>query len=220
MGLLLRMNRLRNQYFQSVLKDPEGAKLLDVGCGGGFLANAFAAAGAEVYGVDLSANAVRTARDHADGKGLCLRVMTGRAEALPFASSVFDAVLLADVLEHLDDFRQALAESSRVLKPGGVLLYETVNRTLLSRVGAVWVLEYVFRKIPPNSHDWRMFIRPPELEEALRACGLTNREVRGLALKNGIPGFLSRVMRGKDPWVFELCSDTRVSYLGYAFKPA
>jgi 2-polyprenyl-6-hydroxyphenyl methylase/3-demethylubiquinone-9 3-methyltransferase len=220
MGLLLRMNRFRYRYFRRVLDDPKGVKIFDIGCGGGFLAEAFAADGADVYGLDLSSIAVRTARDHATGQGLSLRVVSGRAESLPFASGVFDAVLLADVLEHLDDFPQALAESSRVLKPGGFLLYETVNRTLLSRVGAIWIAEHILKKIPVHSHDWKMFIRPAELLEALEACGLRNRELHGLGLKGGVSGFLLRAARGQDPWQFEIGSDTRVSYLGYAIKPA
>ncbi len=220
MALLLRMNRVRYRYFRRVLDDPKGVRLLDIGCGGGFLAEAFAAEGADVHGLDLSPSAVRTAREHAAGQGLCLPVVSGRAEALPFASGAFDAVLLADVLEHLDDFPRALAESSRVLKPGGLLLYETANRTMLSRVGAIWVTEYILKKIPAHSHEWRMFIRPAELIEALDSCGLRHQELRGLGLKGGVFGFLLRAVRGRDPWVFEVGSDTRVSYLGYATKPA
>jgi len=220
MGLLLRMNRFRYRYFRRVLHDPKGVKLFDIGCGGGFVAEAFAAEGADVHGLDLSTGAVRTARDHAAVKGLCLRVVSGRAERLPFASEVFDAVLLADVLEHLDDFPEALTEASRVLRPGGLLLYETANRTLLSRVGAIWIMERLLRKIPVHSHDWKKFIRPAELVEALEACGLRNRELRGLGLKGGVSGFLLRATAGKDPWMFEVGSDTRVSYLGYATKPA
>jgi len=220
MGLLLRMNPVRYRYFRRILDDPKGMKLVDIGCGGGFLAEAFAEDGANVYGLDLSTSAVRTARDHATGQSLSLRVVSGRAECLPFASGVFDAVLLVDLLEHIDVFTQALAESSRVLRPGGFLLYETVNRTLLSRVGAIWFLEHILKKISVHSHDWKMFIRPAELLEALEACGLRNRELQGLGLKGGVSGFLLRAARGLDPWVFEIGSDTRVSYLGYAIKAA
>jgi 2-polyprenyl-6-hydroxyphenyl methylase/3-demethylubiquinone-9 3-methyltransferase len=219
MGLLLRMNRFRFGYFRHLLGDPKGVKLLDIGCGGGFLAEAFAARGADVYGLDLSTRSVRTARDHAAGQGLRLRVSSGRAEHLPFPSHTFEAVLLVDVLEHLHDYPLALSEASRVLKPGGRLLYETANRTFLSRVGAIWAAERVLRKIPVHSHDWEMFIRPPELLEALRVCGLQNEDLRGLGLKGGVLGFLLRVARGKDPWEFEIGGDTRVSYLGYAIKP-
>jgi 2-polyprenyl-6-hydroxyphenyl methylase/3-demethylubiquinone-9 3-methyltransferase len=220
MGLLMRMNRFRYRYFRHVLDEPKKVKLFDVGCGGGFLAEAFAADGADVYGLDLSPTTVRTARDHANRQGLLLRVVSGRAECVPFAPGVFDVVLLADVLEHLNNFPQALAESSRVLKPGGLLLYETVNRTLFSRMGTIWALEYVLRKIPRHSHDWKMFIRPAELVEAIEGCGLRNQELKGLALKGGIPGFLLRAARRQDPWVFEIGRDTRASYLGYATKPA
>ena len=220
MGLLLGMNRFRYRYFRSALGDPKGLRLLDMGCGGGFLAEPFAAEGADVYGVDLSAGAVRTARDHAARHGLRLRVVSGRAECVPFASGAFDAVLLADILEHLDDFQKALTESSRVLKPGGLLLYETANRTLLSRIGAIWLMERILKKIPTHSHDWNMFIRPAELLQALEACGLRNRELKGLALRGGVPGFILRSVTGRDPWLFEIGSDTRVNYLGCARKPA
>lgn len=218
MGLLLRMNRFRYRYFRPVLEDPRGLRLLDVGCGGGFLAESLAADGADVYCLDLSASVVRTARGHAGRQGLCLRVASGRAECLPFASGAFDGVFLVDILEHLEDFPPALAEASRVLKPGGLLLYETANRTLLSRVGAIWVMEHILRKMPIHSHDWKMFIRPVELMEALEACGLRNRELQGLGLKGGVSGFLLRAATGQDPWIFEVGSDTRVSYLGYATK--
>jgi 2-polyprenyl-6-hydroxyphenyl methylase/3-demethylubiquinone-9 3-methyltransferase len=218
MGLLLRMNRFRYRYFRRVLDAPKGLKLLDVGCGGGFLAEAFADDGADVYGLDLSTSAVRAAREHATRGGLRLRVVSGRAESLPFASGIFDAVFLVDVLEHLEDFLQALAESSRVLKPGGLLLYETANRTLLSRVGAIWVMEHILRKIPVHSHDWKMFIQPLELEKNLSDVGLENVETMGLGLKHGIIGFIYRYITGKDPWIFEINEDKRISYLGYAIK--
>jgi 2-polyprenyl-6-hydroxyphenyl methylase/3-demethylubiquinone-9 3-methyltransferase len=218
MGLLLRINRFRYRYFHGVLQDPKGMKILDVGCGGGFLAEEFASDGADVYGLDLSPSSVQTARDHATKKGLCLRVVSGHAECLPYASGVFDAVVLADVLEHLEDFETAIAESSRVLRQGGFLLYETVNRTLLSRLGAIWALEHVLRKIPLHSHDWRMFIKPRELLNALESCNLQNREFRGIAFKDGVLGFLIRSVTGRDPWVFTTGSDMRAAYVGYAIK--
>lgn len=219
MGLLLKVNQYRYRYFRRVLEDPRGLRLLDVGCGGGFLAEAFASNGAHVYGLDRAPRAAGTARDHAGRRGLRIRALSGRAEDLPLASGVFDAVLAADVLEHLDDVPRALAESARVLRPGGLLLYETSNRTLLSLVGGIWVTERVLKKIPVRSHDWKMFVRPAELTAALEACGLRNQELRGLGLKGGVTGFLLRAARGRDPWVFEVGNDTRVIYLGYAIKP-
>ena len=218
MSLLLHINRSRYRYYRSVLEEPKGMTILDVGCGGGFLAEAFASDGADVYGLDLSPGSVQTARDHAAKQGLCLRVVSGRAEYLPYASGVFDAVVLADVLEHLEDFKTAIAESSRVLRQGGILLYETVNRTFFSRIGAVWTLEYVLRRIPLHSHDWRMFIKPRELLDAFETCNLHNRELRGFSFKNGVLGFLLRSLTGRDPWVFATGRDTRATYLGYAIK--
>jgi 2-polyprenyl-6-hydroxyphenyl methylase / 3-demethylubiquinone-9 3-methyltransferase len=219
MGSLLRINTFRYRYFRSVLGNPKGVKLLDIGCGGGFLAEAFAGDGADVYGLDLSPRSVRIAREHAKSRGLSVRAATARGQNLPFRSGIFDAVLLADLLEHLEDFETAIAEASRVLKPGGILLYETVNRTLLSWFGAICVMERVLRKIPLHSHDWKMFIRPTELMEVLEASDLRNQEIKGLAFKGGVPGFLRRLLTGQDPWIFEIGSDTRVSYLGHAVKP-
>jgi len=98
------------------------------------------------------------------------------------------------------------------------LLYETANRTLLSRAGIIWVMEYILKKIPVHSHDWKMFIQPQELNKALEQHGLENMELRGLSIKHGIKGFIYRYITGKDPWIFEISDDKRISYLGYAIK--
>jgi 2-polyprenyl-6-hydroxyphenyl methylase/3-demethylubiquinone-9 3-methyltransferase len=168
--------------------DPHGLATLDVGCGGGLLAEELARLGCVVTGVDLSEPSLAVARAHAVRSGLAITYVAALAERLPFADASFRLVSCCDVLEHLDDPDAALAEIARVLAPGGVFFYDTPNRTLLSWVVLIELAQRVpvTRIAPPNLHDWRRFLRPAELRRALVRHGLTPRDETGL-LPRGHP---------------------------------
>jgi len=158
----------------------DGRRVLDLGCAGGFMAEALDDRGAQVTGIDPAAEAVAAARRHAGEAGRRIDYLVGVGEALPFAAESFDHVVCVDVLEHVADLHRVLSEVARVLKPGGLFLYDTINRNALARFGAVTIAEKVARVLPRGTHDPEMFIRPAELMRGLETAGLVPGPMNGL----------------------------------------
>ena len=228
------VNPLRMRYFRSVLSDRlaltlPGRTVLDVGSGGGFMAEEFARLGCWVTGVDRSAASIDVARRHARREGLDIAYRQAAAEQLPFPDESFDIALCCDVLEYVGDASRALSETARVLRPGGVLLFDAINRTLPSRVMVTLLQDWgPTRFMPPRLHDWRMFIRPEELRDLLALSGITLADVAGA--KPGLgPVSLLRALRQRkrgELTVAELgerlhldpSPDTDTIYLGYGVK--
>ena len=160
--------------------DWSGKRVLDLGCAGGFMAEALAERGAEVMGIDPAAKAIEAARAHAAQTGHQIRYDVGVGEALPYEDAGFDAVVCVDVLEHVQDLAQVLAEVSRVLRPGGLFLFDTINRNPLARFVTITMAEDVLRVLPKGTHDPAMFITPAELRSGLTRAGLTPGPFTGL----------------------------------------
>lgn len=196
----------RLAFFDRHMEWP-GRRVLDLGCAGGFLAEALARRGARVTGLDPAAKAIAAAREHAEAEGLEIRYETGVGERMPFEDGAFDAVLCVDVLEHVADLDRVLAEVARVLAPGGRFFYDTINRNPLSRFAAITLAEDVFRVLPRGTHDPAMFITPGELAAALRRAGLCPGETTGLGPRG--------IDRRLDP-VFGPLPFTSIIYMGYA----
>lgn len=215
-AILHAINRPRVGFYLEQLGDLGGRLVLDAGCGGGLVARELAAAGAEVVGVDRSLGSLGVARRAVRGH---FRPAQGRLERLPFADGSFDAVVAADVLEHLPDLPAAVAELARVLAPGGSFVFDTVNRTFWSWFTGVFGLEQVLRMVPRGTHDWRLFIRPAELDRLLRGAGLAPVELCGLAPQIG-PGVVARglLTRRIDVPSFATGNGRRASYLGHYRK--
>ncbi len=234
--ILRALNPGRFGYMRRVLEefgiDPRGKATLDVGCGGGLLAEEFARLGCDVTGIDPSEQSLETARAHAHAAGLAIEYRQAAGEQIPFPDGTFDIVYCCDVLEHVRDLRQVVAEISRVLKPGGIFLYDTINRTLKSKL----VMIKLFQEwnwtsfMPPDLHDWRIFIKPDELISVMAANGLQSRGLTGLApAANPLRTIrlLRARKRGKISY-FEAAQriglretrDKSVSYMGYALKTA
>jgi 2-polyprenyl-6-hydroxyphenyl methylase/3-demethylubiquinone-9 3-methyltransferase len=196
------VNPVRFGYMRRVLTselglDPEGLEVLDVGAGGGLLAEEFARLGCRVTGVDPSRESVAVAREHATAERLNIAYEVGNGERLGFGDASFDVVYCCDVLEHVDDVASTIAEISRVLRPGGVFLYDTTNRTARSRLLMIKLAQEwaATRWAEPDLHDWDMFIRPGELERTLESSGLEVRDRVGIAPRRPIAAF--RAMRAR-----------------------
>jgi 2-polyprenyl-6-hydroxyphenyl methylase / 3-demethylubiquinone-9 3-methyltransferase len=228
------LNPGRLEYFRRVFADlgidPRGRAVLDIGCGGGLLAEELARLGCRVTGVDPSAPSLAVARDHAAAHGLKVEYRQGAGEALPFPDASFDIAVCCDVLEHVGDLEQVIAETSRVLRPGGLYLYDTINRTLSSRLILIWLFqEWSWsRFMPRDLHDWDQFIRPAELVEAMRRHALRSAGCTGLRPGAG-PLALARLLwqlkRGGltrselgERAVMKLSGDTSILYAGHALK--
>jgi 2-polyprenyl-6-hydroxyphenyl methylase/3-demethylubiquinone-9 3-methyltransferase len=189
------LNPVRFGYMRRVLVedlglDPAELSVLDVGSGGGLLAEEFAALGcAKMTGVDPSRESVAVARDHARAGGLEIEYLVAPGESLPFGDGLFDAAYCCDVLEHVASVPKTIAEIGRVLKPGGIFLYDTVNRTVRSRLLMIKVAQdwKLTRWAEPDLHDWRMFIKPRELERELAAAGFEVRDRVGMAPRRPLP---------------------------------
>lgn len=158
----------------------EGLRVLDIGCGGGLLSEPLARLGAAVTGLDPASAALEAARAHAAQAGLSIDYREGIAEDLVQAGERFDAVLASEVIEHVPDPAAFCAALAALVRPGGLVLLTTLNRTARSFAAAILGAEYLLRWLPRGTHDWRRFLTPAELETLLRQAGLTPVDRMGL----------------------------------------
>jgi 2-polyprenyl-6-hydroxyphenyl methylase / 3-demethylubiquinone-9 3-methyltransferase len=182
------------------LKPFGGLKLLDIGCGGGLLAEPMAHMGFDVLGADASEKNVKTAAAHAAQSGVHVRYRAVTAEGLAEEGARFDLVLNMEVAEHVADVGAFVGACTKLVAPGGLMIIATINRTLKSLALAKIGAEYLLRWLPPGTHDWNRFITPAELQQYLEAAGLTVLDVQGVRF---------------DPlrWSWQLSNDTDVNYM-------
>jgi 2-polyprenyl-6-hydroxyphenyl methylase / 3-demethylubiquinone-9 3-methyltransferase len=157
-----------------------GLRLLDIGCGGGLLAEPMARLGAEVVGADAAERNIPVARVHAEQSGLEIDYRHTTAEALAEAGEVFDVVLNMEVVEHVVDPQAYLTACRRLLRPGGLMITSTINRNAKSFAMAIVGAEWVMRWLPKGTHEWSKFITPSELYELLRRASLEPVDRKGM----------------------------------------
>lgn len=191
------------------------SRVLDVGCGGGFVSNALAARGHDVHGLDVTGDSLAVAARH-DRAG---RVAYARGDALrlPYRGGAFDAVCAMDFLEHVDQPERVVAEASRVLRAGGRFFFHTFNRNWLAWLVVIKGVEWFVRNTPRNMHVLRLFVKPAELARMCRACGLEVSELVG-SRPTVDAAFLRMLRTGVVPreLTFRLTRSTALSYVGVA----
>ncbi len=156
-----------------------GLRVLDIGCGGGLLAEPMARLGAEVVGADAAAGNIAVARIHAEQSGLMIDYRQTPAESLVADGELFDVVLNMEVVEHVSDPQLFLNACRALLKPGGLMLCSTINRNPKSYLMAIVGAEHVMRWLPKGTHDWQKFITPDELYDLISRAGLTPVDRKG-----------------------------------------
>lgn len=204
-----RLAFIRHRLLAHFGRDPEaerpfeGLSLLDIGCGGGLIAEPMARLGFCVTAIDASEENIGTARVHAARMGLNIDYRAAMPEDIP--GTAYDVVLALEVIEHVADVDAFWRATASRVKPGGALIAATLNRTMkslaLGKVGA----EYVLRWVPAGTHDWRKFVRPSEMVRSLRANGLQVGTLSGISYNV----FLDR---------WEVTDDLAVNYMAYATK--
>jgi len=164
----------------SSLRPFDGLTLLDIGCGGGLVAEPMARLGFTVTGIDGGAEAIDAARRHAEATGLAIDYCVTVAESIAEVGRRFDTVLALEVIEHVTDPADFLAAVSALVRSGGAFIGATLNRTPRSFALAIVGAEYIFRWLPPGTHDWRKFLRPSEFVLGLRRNGFVVTQLAGL----------------------------------------
>jgi len=207
----VRIAYIRDQAAACFGRDPKkldclrGLRMLDIGCGGGILSEPLARLGAHMVGADPAEENIEAARDHAEESGVAVDYRAVTAEDLAEAGERFDVVLAMEVVEHVTDVELFVATCASMVKPGGLLIAATLNRTLKSFALAIVGAEYVLRWVPRGTHRWDKFVTPHELECAIENCGLRVIGERGV-IYNPFA----------DRW--QLSSDMDVNYMLAAVK--
>lgn len=204
--------RIKEQF-----QEHKDLRLLDVGCGGGFLSNALAKEGYQITGLDTSAESLRVAKAHDSTE--TVNYVQGDAYKIPFPDGSFEVITAMDFLEHVDKPELVVKEISRLLKPGGLFIFHTFNRNPLAYIVIIKFVEWFVKNTPKNLHVLHLFIKPKELQ---LMC-----EKNGLAVKGfiGIKPIFSSIPL-KSYWTgvvppslrFELTKNLSLSYMGYSTK--
>ncbi|MGB3723260.1 MAG: bifunctional 2-polyprenyl-6-hydroxyphenol methylase/3-demethylubiquinol 3-O-methyltransferase UbiG [Pacificimonas sp.] len=204
----VRVKYIREQVGAHFARDTIGARwldgldCLDVGCGGGILSECLARLGGEVTAIDAAEDSVKVAIAHAEAQGLEIDYRLAATDVLVDEGRTFDLITCMEVVEHVADVPAFLAGLRALLKPGGLLVFSTPNRTAMSFGVMILGAEWVLRLLPRGTHEWDRFLTPAELTRALATAGLKVTDLDGIALD---------LARG-----FELSDDRKVNYIGAA----
>jgi 2-polyprenyl-6-hydroxyphenyl methylase/3-demethylubiquinone-9 3-methyltransferase len=209
----VRLGYIRDAACQQFGRDPKrvgcltGLRILDIGCGGGILSEPLARLGASMIGADPSETNIAVAKRHAADSGLAIDYRAATAEQLSEAGERFDVVLAMEVVEHVADVDLFVRKCAELVKPGGLMVAATLNRTIKSFALAIVGAEYILRWLPVGTHQWDKFIAPAELETMLEEAGLRVIAETGVVYAP----FANR---------WRLSDDADVNYMMVADKPA
>lgn len=174
------INPCRLAYIERYVRVP-GARIIDVGCGGGILSESLATAGGRVLGIDATARVIDVARAHAAAGGLGIDYRVSTAADLDASHAhAYDAVTCMELVEHVPDADALIGDCARLVRPGGVVIVSTLNRTLRAWLLGVVAAEYLLGLLPRGTHDYRQFLKPSELAACARRHGLTLTNISGM----------------------------------------
>lgn len=195
------INPLRLGWITDLVGTLEGKRIVDVGCGGGILAESMARNGAQVTGIDLAEKSLTVARLHGLESGVKVDYQTVSAEDLAAREPAgFDVVTCMEMLEHVPDPGSIIQACATLVKPGGWVFFSTLNRNPKSFLFAIVGAEYILRMLPKGTHSYESFIKPSELTAAARRAGLAVHELMGMQYNPLVD-------------VYKLSPDTSVNYL-------
>ncbi|MHA1559468.1 MAG: bifunctional 2-polyprenyl-6-hydroxyphenol methylase/3-demethylubiquinol 3-O-methyltransferase UbiG [Alphaproteobacteria bacterium] len=182
----LRLTFIRDEICRRFGRSPKstqtmaGLRILDIGCGGGLLSEPLARLGGDVIGADASATNIEVAKLHADQSGLAIDYRATTAEALAASGEHFDVVLALEIVEHVPDMPAFVEICAGMLRPGGVMVVSTINRTAKAFALAIVGAEYILRWLPRGTHQWQKFVTPSELRAAYAKAELTPGKSAGM----------------------------------------
>lgn len=208
----LRLTYIRDRLCEYFGRDPadlkslSGLSVIDVGCGGGLLCEPMARLGADVTGIDATPESIEIARHHGEQMDLEIDYSVAMPEELVATDRTFDVVLNIEVIEHVSDIEAFMTACSALVRPGGLMIGATLNRTVKSLALAKIGAEYVMGWVPPGTHDWQKFVKPSEFAAHLRRGGMVVNDLTGLNL-NPLSG----------EWT--LGGDLEINYLISANRP-
>ena len=207
-----RLSFIRDAAIRQFNRDPKALKplagltALDIGCGGGLVSEPLCRMGAKVTGIDPSERNIAIAKGHAEPQGLSIDYRARRIEDLVVSGETFDIVVCLEVVEHVPDVPAFIKECAKAIRPGGLAVFSTINRTTKAWALAIVGAEYILRWLPRGTHQWDRFVTPDEMKRDCEAAGLKDMAFAGMTYD---------VLR--DTW--NLASDTDVNYLASAHKP-
>jgi len=181
-AILHRLNPLRIRYIKDKIvahfgQDPKGLKILDIGCGGGLVCEPLARMGARVTGIDADPQAVAVATEHAARQDdLDIEYICGAVEA---QKGRYDIVTALEIVEHVADLGSFIKSAAKLCKPGGMMIFSTLNRTPKSFMLGIVAAEHILRWVPRGTHNWKKFIRPSELAAMMRENGAEAVDIKG-----------------------------------------
>ena len=182
---LHKFNPIRIAYLREKISEKftlnSDLKILDIGCGGGLVAEPFALMGVSVTAIDASEKNIAVAKIHAEKSELKINYRAMAAEELVKENEKFDVVFALEIIEHVADVEKFISACSDLVKPNGLLFVATINRTVKSLALAKIAVEYILRWLPAGTHDWKKFLKPHEINSKASFCGLELQEMMGFS---------------------------------------
>lgn len=175
------LNPVRMEYLVGQIGLARDLRILDIACGGGLVAEPLARLGASVTAIDTSANAIAAARAHAAAQGLEIDYRVAALEEFS-PKQKFDVITALEIIEHVAAPTEFVRTAKRLLKPAGMIIFSTINRTVKSLLLAKIAAEDILRWVPRGTHDWQKFVQPAELADMCEAAGLRVQNITGLTL--------------------------------------